>query len=526
MDFNKETYTIVSNVTLFLKYNTNEALKLTDVPSVISSRWNYIKDNWEFLKSNIEKKVTTYYDPDSLRNQIDELSTMIDQQRSSQSNPFADQNLFFQFFMVFDVMEIDDIEPTQIENTYIENALKTVALFTKNDFLKFREQLIKEHDIIVDKIGLNDDEYNATYYRSSVPKQVDATILDLTKLNMLLGTVQTLDYILANVSYLDTNFIDPFALARANAANPDIDIKLNKSGSMVQLNYGESLEDLAFRYFNDKNRWIDIAIANGLKPPYIDEIGSIIYLIANGDKNSININKLDNDGYSNIDKLFINQIIFIQSDTYRFSEQRKITNIKVVPVSGEIVLDLDGESDLDKYTLTDTASIRVFKSNTINSNFFILIPSEQNLSGDRKEETPWFLEGSKEDEKRTKVDLTLTDDGDLALTTSDLHLSYGLANALQAVKLKFVNELGSDPQHLELGIVNVVGMTDYDAIKKTLTDSITTQISMDSRFERVESLSITQETTSVNGPKFVVIKMVVRMAGTQRLVPISFNVSY
>src|SRR5690606_24961551 len=108
-------------------------------------------------------------------------------------------------------------------------------------------------------------------------------------------------------------------------------------------------QDLAARYLGDSNRWLDIAIANGLKPPYIDEIGEAISLISNGEGNQVNISEVDPSGRSNKDKLFINQVIFISSDTLKFAEQRRIISIKEVPISGELVVELSGEADLDKF---------------------------------------------------------------------------------------------------------------------------------------------------------------------------------
>ena len=81
------------------------------------------------------------------------------------------------------------------------------------------------------------------------------------------------------------------------------------------------------------------------------------------------------------------------------------------------------EKDLNRYKLADNAKIRVFKPNTINSSFMILIPSEDTLPDSAREEVPFFLKSSSEDERQAKVDLYLTDDRDLNFTSSgDIHL--------------------------------------------------------------------------------------------------------
>src|SRR5690606_28666811 len=141
----------------------------------------------------------------------------------------------------------------------------------------------------------------------------------------------------------------PFALARLNANNPEVKIGQYSSGFLTRIHYGEDLQSLATRFLKDPEKWIDIAIANGLRSPYIDEEGEEVFLIANGFKNQINVKAVD------ANKLYINQPVFIQSKTIPFPDQRLITAIKEVPVSGEIVITLNGDANLEKYTLEDKA---------------------------------------------------------------------------------------------------------------------------------------------------------------------------
>jgi hypothetical protein len=267
-----------------------------------------------------------------------------------------------------------------------------------------------------------------------------------------------------------------------------------------------------------------------LKPPYIDEVGQKLNLLSNGDGNQINIAPTDGFGNLNIDKFYINQILLLQSSAEVFAEQRSIISIKEIPVSGEIVIELDGEPDLDRYKIVDTAHVRVFKQNTINSSFFILIPSEDPLPDERREEIPWFLAKSAEDEKRAKVDIAIDENGEINFSTNgDIKLSYGLANAIQAVKLKIVTELGSLRYHPEFGLVNVVGEKndDIEDLKNTLIESINQQIQIDSRFDRVENIDV-QYLVSDNSNEAVAaisILLSVKLAGGSTVIPISFTVT-
>jgi hypothetical protein len=503
---------------------------MSDVPKIIPLRWQYFRDNWEFFKPELVAKAATYNEPDYLLSQIEDMTDFIDAQRSSTKklNPFSDQSTYFRFYGIFDAIEIESIELSNQEADLVDEAIAKVANYNKNDFLRIKGSVIKARDIMADEIGLTDEDYNRIYKRSPVPEQLNPTISDLIKMKSLQDTVGTIDYVLANIASINTSFVDPFALARANANNPNFNMASYKSGNLVRLNYGEDLQLLAKRYLGDPDKWIDIAIANGLKPPYIDEVGQKILLISNGQGNQINISGTDLDGNLNIDKLFINQVVFLQSETEKFPEQRTIINITEVPVSGEIVIELDGAADLSRFKLAEDAYLRVFKPNTINSSFYILIPSERPLPDDRKEEVPFFLASSTEAEKRAKIDLAIDDNGELLLNSSgDLQLNYGLANAVQAIKLKLVTELGSLRRHADYGLVNITGQStsDIEALKNILIESIDEQIRIDSRFERVESIDVRYTANGPNDPAAFTVALQVRLAGSSNVIPISFSVT-
>jgi len=295
---------------------------------------------------------------------------------------------------------------------------------------------------------------------------------------------------------------------------------------LTKLNYGESLRTLAYRTMGDAERWIDIAIANGLKPPYIDEVGEIIYLIANAKGNTLNLSRLDQNGQANKEKIYVNQIVILQSNTERTPDQRIITSIKEVPISGELIVELNGESDLSKYKTTDLAHIRVFKPNTINSNFYILIPSTEEIQPKFKED-PWFLKSSAEDEKRAGIDLLIDKDSDIVLSPlGEISLSYGVDNAIQAVKILMNTFKGSLATHESYGISTAIGEKNLDTetVKQQISEDIVNQVSNDSRFERLDSLSVEYISEKGSANTYRIIMGVV-LAGGSTVIPISFSVN-
>ena len=526
-----KAYNASAKLNLWFKVRGGDSLKLSDIQEIIPLRWTYFKENWEFIKPEILKKVDDYEDPDFLRSQINDFSDFIDKQRNSKSkvNPFSDGAILHKYYAIFDNVEVEGINLTNEEQDILDNKIREVQSYSKNDFLDIKKDLKEYRDILADTSGLNDDSYNSAYGRSSVESQVTPTAVEANLMNSMQQNIGSVDFVLSNLFAVD-NAVDPFAIARANANNPEINIGQYKSGRLVRLNYGEDLQGLANRYLGDPNKWLDIAIANGLKPPYVDEVGERIYLLSNGQGNQVNIGPTDINGNLNIDKFYINQVILLQSTTQVFPEQRTIVDIRQIPVSNEIILELDGEANLNDYKVSEQASIRVFKPNTVNSSFYVLIPLEDPLENPRQEEMPWFMAKSSSDEKKAGIDLAIDDNGEINFGTGgDLQLSYGLDNAIQAMRLKIVTELGSLRYHTDFGLTSVLGSKNntIDDIRSLITESLTNQVEIDSRFDRIETLDVryVSDGASNNSASAINISMTVRLAGGTTVIPISFTIA-
>lgn len=526
----ENVYGGVADINLYLKIKSGDDYVLADFPELLPYRWVWFRDNWQFLSKTLVQNLDQAANPSMLKQQIDDLTQYIDLQRHSRENinPFDGREFFYKFYLVWEQVPVESAPISALEQAIIDKEVTRISMFSKNDFVAIKKQIIKLRDQASDLSSGEDDAYNKTFHRSSLPAYLNPTIEDQNNQLQYQNMIKVIDFILANQYSVTSTLVDPFALAKANANNPEIDIQTYQSGNLVRLNYGEDLRGLANRYLGDPDKWIDVAIANGLKPPYIDEVGIRLPLKANGSKNLINISKTDSGGGLNKDKFFINQIVILQSDTQTFPDQRIVINIKEVPVSGELIIELNGEDDLDRYKTAENANIRVFAPNTINSELFILIPSTTPLDEAPSLETPWFLRTSGEDEKRMKVDLALNENMDISFTSSnDLSLSWGMANAIQAIKLKLLIELGELQRHPEFGFVSVLGQTNInpEQTKATMVESLNRQIEADPRFDRIESININYFGSGLEGPAGYAISMEVRLAGSSKTIPISFSVN-
>jgi len=522
-----QTFENSSNLSLWFKVYTGAALNLADVPEIIPLRWVYFRDNWQLLRQRLLNNADKTFDPDYFRAALIDLSSFIDNQRTNTTdvNPFASNAVYYRFYPVFDNIRLESITLTNEERTLIANKKAVISVYSKINFLNIKQSLRTYRDNLADLVGLSDPTYNQIYARSPTIAQSVPSLSDLSLMKVIEKQLQTVDFILSNLFAVD-NAIDPFALARQNANNPDIDIRQYGSGKMVKLNFNEDLPSLAKRYLGSSDRWLDIAIANGLKDPYVDEIGQSLPFLTNGSNSQINISALDAQGNTNINKFYINQIILVQSTVYPYPSQRTITGIKTIPISGEIILTVSGDPNMSLYLLSNMANIRIFKPNTINSSQYILIPSPNPLTNPRVEEIPWFMTGAGADEKNTKIDISLGEAGQILQTsTGDIALSYGIDNAVQAIQAKMQTELGTNSRHPTFGLVNVVGTptTANTDVKATLINSIVNQVQTDSRFDRVQSITVDRDLTTT-GVAYLV-QLVVKLSGSNTNVPITFTVN-
>jgi hypothetical protein len=526
-------YAAYSDLNLWLKVKTGDSLKLADLPALIPLRLPYIINNWVSLRSAVADRIDDSDDPSRMRSELDLFDRFVAfavTQKTSIVKTVTNKSILSKYYTVIDQMFVDDIPSSQGEIDIVQSESNRVSKFNKNNFLTIRSQLVAGRDAIADIIGASDETYDKIYSRGPLPQSLTPSITDLVSAFLFQNGIFTVDGVLANETDLTSiASIDPFAFARTNANNPEIDIASYASGTLVKLNYGETMQGLARRTLGDGDRWIEIAIANGLKPPYIDEVGQSLQLISNGSDDQIIIAASDSFGRLNKEKVYLNQIAILQSNTERSPDQRVVISIREIPVSGDLVIQLNGSPDLSKYKTVDNASIRIFQKNTINSNFFVLIPSNEPLPPTLNKPQPWFLRSSSQDEKNAGVDLLVDEQGDLQFTPSgDIKLSYGAENAMQALKILLSTSQGSLFRYPDYGIVDVTGQfnSQPEQIKSTISESVARQILSDSRFDRLDYLAVEYLSKGPLGASAYAVNVGVTLAGGNgTVIPISFAIN-
>jgi hypothetical protein len=518
---------VIKDIRLFIKMQDQDSLSLADFPSIVQSKWNFLKNNWDkSLKNIVINSIRSSNDAENAQKQINKLNLFMDSRKNLQKeiNILEETTIIYNFFEVFDLIPIKILPLSKEDNALIRKTISKVSNFNKNDWIKMKREIYKAMLLVSNECGVLDADVDETYRLKPISSNYNYDLDQQDKTIFFLNHLRYIDFILADKGFNDPRSIDPFALAKVNANNPKFNIDSYNAGMMVRMNVDDTLQTLSNRYYNTPDKWLQIAIANGLQPPYIDNTGEFIPMAVNGDKNIVYLSKMNGTSF-NFDKFYIGQPIYLSSNVYPTPELRLIKKISIVPVSEDVILEVEGKLDLDKYTISDGAMIKVYKKYTTNSNYFILIPTDNVPQNEmiNRDELPWFLRIKEDDEIQQRVDLYLNEDKDIEISNSnDLMLSYGINNAIQALMLKFTVEAGELMRHPQFGFVgDVIGAKNINVAsnRQRIVDYITSQISSDDRFDSIVSLDV----QTFNN--YYVINLVVRLSGgLNKIVPVSFKI--
>jgi hypothetical protein len=196
---------------------------------------------------------------------------------------------------------------------------------------------------------------------------------------------------------------------------------------------GDTLASLAAKYLGDARLWQYIAVANGLKPPYVDDMASAP------------IAPCDADGPLFKDALGIGAKVLIPSNAASPS------NYPLLPVIGT----------------------HAYES------------SENQLLG-----VDAFLEahGDTMDDSRVLYDVAVDEEGG----SVDVKLAEGMTNIEQVARLRIIIEHGTDPLYKNVGLKRIVGLNFNFADLANARYRIRESIGSDPRFASLRELEFTQ----------------------------------
>lgn len=398
--------------------------------------------------------------------------------------------------------------PQTVRNK-IDLEKERIQKFNRKDFEEKRDFVQATAADFADRVGAGNVVFSETYNRALPTVSRSPTSEEFDILYALNEATLILDQ-LAATSDINPTFLTSMEYVAGLAEKSGIAFKIPQSKFAVPFPYGASLEQIALQYLKDANRWHEIATLNGLREPYVDEEGFTLQLITNGHEDTVMV--------SDISNLFVGQTVWILSNTVK-KEKRHITKLETLE-AGQNIITLDGDPDLQKFLVSNSARLEAFLPGTVNSQKIIYIPST--VISPESSETK-AVPGVDEFDPLLSVsgvDLLLTPSGDLAITPDgDVRLAYGLANIVQTVKLALSTPRGSLIQHPEYGLSIKVGMSTADLDTNELLKNVKSMFSKDRMFSGIRAASIVQ-----SGP---VLKLVldIGIAGTSQFVPVSIVIN-
>ena len=356
-------------------------------------------------------------------------------------------------------------------------------------------------------VGAGNTTFNTTYKRSNKVSTKTPTSSDF-KVIFALNRVGLELNRLAASGTINQNKLSSISFLAGLARGAGIAFTEPASKFAIPYPYGETIEQVAKRYLGDPDRWIEIVALNGLRSPYVDEVGFDTPLLTNGNGNQVVVADAFN--------LYHGQQVVLAS-TSTAQTMRRITKIEHLSTTNHVVT-LDGDPDLARFHVSAAAVVHAFLPDTVNSQMMIYIPSSRPPAEvDMQLKAIPGLDQFDQLLNVGGVDILLTSTNDLAMTPDgDTRLAIGLANIIQTARLRLSVVQGTLLQHPTFGLPIKVGGSVADLDAKTLLKSVRNLFSDDPTFTGVTSASVL-----MNGP-VANIAMSVGVRGQNQTVPISF----
>ena len=409
---------------------------------------------------------------------------------------------------LLDSIKVSDLNLPVALQAKVQKETDRVHKLTRLDHEKRRNKVFDFAAEFAESIGAGSPTYNAQFglkpsntTRTPTADEFDA----LFAMNDMIDGMNSM----AASGTITNDQVSTFDYMAGLAQGSGIAFTVPTAKFAVPFPYGSTLEMLAARYLGDPNRWMEISTLNGLRTPYVDEEGFSRPLLTNGASNQVIIADSSN--------LYLGQSVWIESNNATRT-RRHISEIKNVGTG--FALTVDGDPDLDQFSVMAQARIHAFLPETVNSTQSIFIPSSG--SPDRQDQKLKDIPGVDDFDPLIEisgVDLLLTQSGDLAMTPDgDLRLAYGMNNIIQKIRTALATPKGSLLHFPAYGFVSLLGVSVADIDANSIRSSIQNLLSGDPAFVGIQSVAIT-----VSGPA-VRISFAVQIRGVDKLIPVTVDV--
>jgi hypothetical protein len=528
-DFDQSVGEVLRETALLIKDGIGLAKTAADFPAKIQ----------ESMKDTIVKNSQAIVDALSgseaegdpqVRDQLNTIKSSANSQKSklsSATDPSDPTGKIFKnpndSFKLFNNIKMDLLNPSSTVRDQIEAERLRVQQLTRHDFEKRRDQIMTFAANYAARVGAGNETYDRIYNRDDLTSIRETTDQDYAILAALNDAIMQMGRLAAySDSNPQSNFVTGIEVVAGLAARSGVAFQKPVSKFAVPMPYGFSLEQLSLRYLRDANRWHEIATLNGLREPYVDEVGFDLELLTNAGSNYVTV--------SDVSNLYLGQPVTLYSNLESFRQAHhdgvtggilKCRIVSITKIADEyyrVELDTTG-TDISVFTTTAESKLHAFLPGTVNSQQIIYIPSDRPST---QEDTSKSVPGVNDFDHMLAlggVDLLLDKDGDLVITPDgEAKLAFGLTNLVQYVRISLSTMKGSLLQHPDFGLEIQPGLSHADFTAKDLLQSVKGMFRNDPAFTGVQAASVLKQGAATQ------LTIAIGIAGYDQLVPITLDV--
>lgn len=512
-----KTYTYTSmyqlniDLDLYMTVIQQAPLTLDLFPTVAQDRYFWFVDNWNTYKESFKEFAGG---DEYLEAQYTDLSRSIQStQIGNRQNIFAIPEKFVNYSAFLQLITLDEMNLTRQEQDVVNIGLKRVNDF---DISRFQAMLVflKEQSALTAQfVGLGDEDAAEAKGITVAPRKRTANFSDVQIMSNGIDLERFVESIIYDLKQNQKKPPNLLTVANSNL-DPDSEVSVqNNYLSYFSAPFQGSLPAMAKRYLGDSNRWFELVTVNNLKPPFIDENGTKVFLKTSGSGNTVYIDDTIKDSIKIGNQIRIGSL--------KVREEPRIVERIIDNKDGTLTVFLSGDKDISKFVIVDKPYIRVYKPNTVNGSSFILIPTT--VDSPLKS----FATPSSDILKRLDqallnfgVDIQRDPETDDFIIDSNGNFQFcaGVPNVRQTVSGILRTTTGELNFHDNYGIPAQVGQVYLGSLdeRAAVADGIIAAIQKDTRFTGVFPVRIEGEGVSVR------LDMLVTIQGSQVPIPLSF----